>query len=254
MKVLTEESLRAQFKKQAPEKYVVDKKAIITPSAKEYLADKNVELVIQDDIGKNGEIIIEEINNNPYNKIPVEASGRHIHLSQEDMDSLFGQGYEMTVVKELSQPGQYQYKERVTLIGPKGTIQRVAILGPVRGRTQIEISLTDAVVLGIKPPIRESGDLDGAEALFVSTPRNVIKVEEGVIVAKRHIHMTEEDAKKLNVKDKDIVKVKINSKRPVIFEEVVVRANKNYKLSMHIDYDEANAVALEKGTYGEILY
>lgn len=256
MKVLTEESLRIQFKKETPRTYTVDNKALLTPSAKEYLREKNVELIIkenlqEDSIDKDEKM---KLNNNSYNTIPVEASGRHIHLCQRDMDTLFGKDYEMTIVRELSQPGQYLYEERVSIIGPKSMIQRVSILGPARSRTQIEISLTDAVALGINPPIKESGDLQGAATLFVSTPKDIVKAEEAVIIAKRHVHMTEKDAANLNVKDKQIVQVKINSKRPAIFEDVVIRVNNNYKLSMHIDFDEANAVALQKDVIGQILY
>lgn len=256
MKVLTEESLRTQFKKEIPKTYIVDSKALLTPSAKEYLKGKNVELIIQENLEADSghkDQRIEPINNS-YNVIPVEASGRHIHLCQKDMDALFGKDYEMTIVRELSQPGQYLYKERVSIIGPKSMMQRVPILGPARPRTQIEISLTDAMTLGVNPPINESGDLQGAATLFISTPKDVIKAEEAVIVAKRHIHMTEEDAKKLNVKDRQIAKVKINSKRAAIFEDVVIRVNNNFTLNMHIDFDEANAVALEKGVTGQILY
>lgn len=256
MKVLTEESLRIQFKKETPKTYTVDNKALLTPSAKEYLREKNVELIIkeilEEDSGDKNQTM--KLSNSSHNTIPVEVSGRHIHLCQKDMDTLFGKDYEMTRVRELSQPGQYLYQERVSIIGPKSMIQRVPILGPARPRTQIEISLTDAVGLGINPPIKESGDLQGAATLFISTPRDVIKAEEAVIIAKRHVHMTEEDAKNLNVKDKQIAQVKINSKRPAIFEDVLIRVNNNFTLSMHIDFDEANAVALEKGVTGQILY
>lgn len=256
MKVLTEESLRIQFKKETPKTYTVDNKALLTPSAKEYLKGKNVELIIKENLEEEGgdKDQIMKLINYSHNIIPVEASGRHIHLCQRDMDTLFGKDYEMTIVRELSQPGQYLYQERVSIIGPKSMIQRVPILGPVRPRTQIEISLTDAMVLGVNPPIKESGDLQGSATLFISTPKDIVKAEESVIIAKRHIHMTEEDAKNLNVKDKQIAQVKINSKRPAIFEDVVIRVNNNFTLNMHIDFDEANAVALEKGVTGQILY
>jgi putative phosphotransacetylase len=189
----------------------------------------------------------------PSNEVPIEASGRHVHLSREHVELLFGKDYKLKKKKELSQPGQYQCEERVILIGPKGVIQNVAVLGPERDKTQVEISKTDAISLGVDAPIRESGDLEGSGTLFIATENAVVKAEESVIIAKRHIHMTREDAKRLKVKDKDIVKVKVKSDRPIIFEDVVVRVSDRYKLSMHIDYDEANASNFRKGIKGEIL-
>ncbi len=187
------------------------------------------------------------------NIIPIEASGRHIHLSKEHVEVLFGKGYELKKKKELSQLGQYQCEERVTLIGPKGVIENVAVLGPERGRTQVEISKTDARQLGINPPVRDSGDLDGSETIYIATTKAVIEAKESVIVAKRHIHMNSEDALRLKVKDKDIVNVRIKSDRPVIFEDVVIRVSNKYKLSMHIDFDEANASSFKNGMVGEII-
>ncbi|MBW4828072.1 MAG: phosphate propanoyltransferase [Clostridiaceae bacterium] len=187
------------------------------------------------------------------NIIPIEASGRHIHLSKEHVEVLFGKDYELKKKKELSQPGQFQSEERVTLIGPKGVIENVAVLGPERGRTQVEISKTDARQLGINPPVRDSGDLDGSETIYIATTKAVIEAKESVIVAKRHIHMNSEDALRLKVKDKDIVNVRIKSDRPVIFEDVVIRVSNKYKLSMHIDFDEANASSFKNGMVGEII-
>jgi len=185
--------------------------------------------------------------------IPIEASARHVHLSENHIEELFGMNYRMSKKKDLSQPGQFQYNERVTLIGPKGVLKGVAILGPARDKTQVEISKTDARILGINPPVRESGDLDGSEKIYIATEKAVIEANESVIIAKRHIHMTPEDAKRLGAEDKQLVKVKINSDRPVVFEDVVVRVNSRYKLSMHIDFDEANGSGCEDGILGEII-
>ncbi|MEG0584639.1 MAG: phosphate propanoyltransferase [Cetobacterium sp.] len=184
--------------------------------------------------------------------IPIEASGRHVHLSLEDAEALFGKNYEFNAVKELSQHGQFAYKERVRLIGPKGVIEGVIILGPYRKTTQVEISVTDSRVLGIKPELRESGDTSGTPGILVSNGGNFVTLKEGVIVAKNHIHMSVNDAEVLNLKDKDLVKVQVHSKRPVIFEDVLVRVNENFSLSMHVDYDEGNACMLEKDSYGVI--
>lgn len=187
------------------------------------------------------------------NLIPIEASAKHVHLSQKDVEALFGAGHQLTFDRELSQPGQFLAKERVMLIGPKGVIERVAVLGPARDQTQVEISITDSRVLGLEAKLRESGQLEGTKGIVISGNGNVVKALNGLIAAKRHIHMTSKDAEKLNVKDKQIVSVKVYSDRPVILEDVVVRVNDNYALAMHIDFDEANACALTKGVKGEIV-
>ncbi|AKA68741.1 propanediol utilization protein [Clostridium drakei] len=185
--------------------------------------------------------------------VQVEASGRHVHLSREDVELLFGSGYKLTKVKELSQVGQYACKERVTLIGPKGTIKNVVVLGPERENTQIELSLTDALSLGVKAPIRESGNIKGSAPITIATEKYSKDFKEGVIVAKRHIHLCPKDAAFYNVEDKEIVKVKVLSKRPLIFDDVVIRVNENFRTFMHIDYDEANACGFVKGTRAKIL-
>jgi propanediol utilization protein len=199
-------------------------------------------------------IIEEKIKDrNKQNTIPVEASGRHIHLCREHIDILFGEGYELTKKRELSQPGQYLCNEKVTLIGSKGSIQNVSILGPARPNTQVEISKTDSVLLGVKAPVRESGDIKRSSSMVIASCNGLIRIEEGVIAAKRHIHMTPEDAQNFNVVDKQIVGIEILSDRSVIFGDVVVRVNKNYRLSVHIDYDEANACSYEKGMEAKII-
>ena len=185
--------------------------------------------------------------------IPVEASGRHIHLSRADANSLFGEGYQFTKVKDLSQPGQYACKERVTVTGPKGSIHNVIVLGPERKQSQMEVALTDALALGIKAPVRQSGDTKGSPGITVTNGSRSVTLAEGIIVAKRHIHMTPEDAQKFNVKDGEIVKVKVSGSRPVIFEDTVVRVSKDFRTYMHIDYDEANACGYNKDSWGIIV-
>ena len=185
--------------------------------------------------------------------IPVEASGRHIHLSRADADILFGVGYHFTKVKDLSQPGQYACKERVTVTGPKGSIHNVIVLGPERKQSQMEVSLTDALALGIKAPVRQSGDIKGSPGITVTNGSRSVTLSEGIIVAKRHIHMTPEDAQKFNVKDGEIVKVKVSGSRPVIFEDTVIRVSKDFRTYMHIDYDEANACGYNKDSWGIIV-
>ncbi|MGO0986372.1 ethanolamine utilization phosphate acetyltransferase EutD [Clostridioides difficile] len=185
--------------------------------------------------------------------IEVEASGRHVHLSEEDVEKLFGKGYTLTKLKDLSQPGQYACKERVTIIGPKGTLKNVVVLGPCRKETQVEISLTDGSTLGLKPPIKQSGDLEDTLNIKIATEKGEIELQKGLMVAKRHIHMTIEDAKKFDVVDNEIVEVKVFGKRPLIFDDVVVRVSDKFKTYMHIDYDEANACAHSKGSIARII-
>ena len=182
----------------------------------------------------------------------VETSARHIHVSQEHLEILFGKGYELTKKKDLSQPGQYACAERVDVVGPKKTLPGVSILGPVRPATQVELSLTDARSIGVVAPIRESGDIAGTGACKLVGPCGEVEIAEGVIAAKRHIHMTCADAAEMGLVDKQIVSVKIASEgRETIFGDVVVRVNDNFSLAMHIDTDESNAACA--GSVGEII-
>ena len=185
-------------------------------------------------------------------KILVETSARHVHLSQEAIDTLFGKGYTLTNKKDLSQPGQFACEEKVEVIGPKGSL-KMSILGPARPASQVEISLSDARTLGVKAPVRESGDIAGTTGCTIKVGDNVVEISEGVIVAKRHIHMTPADAKELGVSDKEIVKVKLDTGRPLIFDDVVVRVSDKFALAMHIDTDECNAAGAAGEVYGEIV-
>ena len=188
------------------------------------------------------------------NKVLVETSARHVHLSREDLDVLFGKGYELTVKKDLSQPGQYACEERVTVVGPKKAIERVGILGPVRPASQVEVSFTDARTLGISAPVKESGDIAGTPGCKLVGPCGEVEIANGVIVAKRHIHFTPAEAEAAGVSDKEIVKVKVESAgRTTIFDDVVVRVNPNFSAAMHIDTDESNASAAFGLVYGEII-
>ncbi|MBR5135105.1 MAG: phosphate propanoyltransferase [Clostridia bacterium] len=188
------------------------------------------------------------------NKVLVETSARHLHVSQKDLEILFGEGYQLTPKKDLSQPGQFACEERVDVVGPKKTIPGVSILGPVRPDTQVELSLTDARSIGVAAPIRESGDIAGSGACKLVGPKGEVEITEGVIAAKRHIHMTPADAEVFDVKDKDIVSVKIDDNgRGLIFGEVVVRVSPSYALAMHIDTDESNAACVAPGTMGTVI-
>ena len=188
------------------------------------------------------------------NQFIVETSARHVHVSQKDLETLFGAGYQLTHKKDLSQPGQYACAERVDVVGPKKTLTGVSILGPVRPATQVEISLTDARSIGCAAPIRESGDTAGSGACKLVGPCGEVELTEGVIAAKRHIHMTPADAETFGVQDKEIVSVKIdNEGRALIFGDVVVRVSEKFALAMHIDTDESNAAACGREVYGTIV-
>ncbi len=186
------------------------------------------------------------------NKFLVETSARHVHLTQEQIEILFGKS-ELTHKKDLSQPGQYACEERVTVVGPKKEIANVIVLGPARPAGQVEVSLTDARTLGISAPVRESGDVEGAPGCKLVGPCGEVELPCGVIAAKRHIHMTPADAEKLGVTDKEIVSVKLDTDRPLIFGDVVVRVNANFALAMHIDTDESNAACAFGQVMGEIV-
>ena len=187
-------------------------------------------------------------------KFLVETSARHVHVTQEHLEILFGKGYELTKKKDLSQPGQYACEERVTVVGPKKELKGVSILGPVRKDTQIELSLTDARSIGVAAPVRESGDIAGSAGCKLIGPAGEVELTEGVIAAKRHIHATTADAEQLGVKNGDIVAVKVDTDgRSLVFGDVVVRVSDSYALAMHIDTDESNAAGCGREQYGEIV-
>ena len=187
-------------------------------------------------------------------KVLVETSARHVHLSEEHIKALFGEGATLTHKKDLSQPGQFACEERVTVVGPKKSIPNVIILGPARPATQVEISLTDARTLGVSAPVRESGDVAGSGACKLVGPAGEVEIAEGVIAAKRHIHFTPADAEAAGVADKEIVSVKIDSDgRSLVLGDVVVRVSPKFAAAMHIDTDEPNAACAFGECYGEII-
>ena len=187
-------------------------------------------------------------------KVLVETSARHVHVTEETLKILFGEGATLTKKKDLSQPGQFACEERVTVVGPKKALERVSILGPVRKADQVELSLTDARSIGVDAPVRESGDVAGSGACKLVGPCGEVELKEGVIAAKRHIHFTPAEAAEAGVADKDIVSVKIESAgRSLVFGDVVVRVNPNFAAAMHIDTDESNAAGCAGTVYGEII-
>ena len=183
--------------------------------------------------------------------VPIEASGRHVHVTKEQALILFG--HPLTSKRPLSQPGQYLSNERVNVIGPKGSFENVAVLGPERKEAQVEISLTDGRTLGIDAPIRQSGSVAGTPGAVLVGPKGQVTLTQGVMAAQRHIHLTPEDGRKFGVKDKQIVRLQAFTCRPVVFEDVLVRIHPDYAAAVHLDYDEANACGFQKGDLGRIL-
>ena len=183
--------------------------------------------------------------------IPLEASGRHVHVTKEQARILFG--HDLTPERPLSQPGQFLAKERLSVVGPKGTFREVAVLGPARKEAQVEITFTDARVLGLTPPVRQSGDVSDSPGARLVGPCGEVNLQRGVIVAQRHIHMTPEDAHRFHVCDKQVVSLKTFTERPVVLEEVLVRVSPDFATYAHLDYDEANACGFRKGDLGRVL-
>lgn len=183
--------------------------------------------------------------------VPLEASGRHVHVTKEQALALFGHG--LTPKRPLSQPGQFLAEERVTVLGPKGEFQRVAVLGPERKEAQVEISLTDGRTLGLTPPVRLSGKVENSPGAVLVGPKGRVELEQGVIAAQRHIHMTPEDSERLGLRDKQVVKLQTYTDRPVIFDDVVVRVHRDFATAVHLDYDEANACGFHDGDLGRVL-
>lgn len=187
------------------------------------------------------------------NQLPIALSNRHIHVSQKDLDILFGEGYELTKLKDLSQPGQYACEEKVDIQGPKGTLKGVRILGPVRPNTQFELSISDAFILGVPSMLRNSGDIEGTPGAKIIGPKGEVEIAEGVIVAARHIHMHTKDAEAFDVKDKDIVSIKLDGPRGLIFNNVLVRVSDSFALEMHVDIEEGNACGVKNGVLVELI-
>ncbi|WP_281216699.1 phosphate propanoyltransferase [Lysinibacillus capsici] len=187
-------------------------------------------------------------------KIPIGVSARHVHLAQAEVEQLFGENYQLTPKFELSQPGQFAAEETVVIAGPKGSIERVRILGPARSLSQVEVSWTDAMKLGLKPPLRISGDIQGSSPVTLIGPKGSVVLNEGLIIAQAHIHMSPADSARFQVVDGQSVQIKVEGIRPIILSNVVIRVSERYRLEMHIDTDEANAGLIQQGTLAEIVH
>jgi putative phosphotransacetylase len=187
------------------------------------------------------------------NQVPVGISNRHLHVSQEHLEILFGKGHELTPTKPLSQPGQFACEETVNLIGPKSTLSKVRILGPVRPNTQVEVSKTDSFTLGANPPVRDSGALSGSASIIIEGPAGKVEIKEGLVIAQRHLHLHTDEAKELGLNDKDWISLKFEGERGLTFDRVLVRAHPNFAKDFHLDTDEANAAGLSNGMLGTII-
>lgn len=185
--------------------------------------------------------------------VQIEVSARHVHLDKECLEILFGKGHKLTPVRELSQPGQYLEEERVDVIGPKGSFKHVAVLGPERPHVQVEVSISDCFALGITAPIRQSGDTKGSASVTLVGPEGQVTIDEGAIVALRHVHMTPEDAEKLGVVDNQVVSVETLTDRPLVFNDVVIRVSPKFRTRMHVDTDEAGAAHVSGFALGKII-
>lgn len=229
MAIITEASLRALHRKGALTKVVLQQGEQLTPAAADFLKEKKIPLA-------SGPV-----------QIPVGVSNRHVHLSPEHVEILFGRDYALTPLRELSQPGQFAAREQVTLTGPKGSLAGVRVLGPSRGETQVEISKADGYVLGVHPPVRLSGHIEGTPGITVHGPRGSVTIERGLIVAQNHVHLSPDEAAMLHVKDGDTILLRATGERKLIFADVAVRVSPRFRMDFHIDLDEANAAGLSTG-------
>lgn len=249
MALITEAVLRAMVKKGIPNPYPFRENDKITPAAMDYLKGRGIQL----EMSKLSHPSQREEAERDSIWIPVGVSNRHVHLSPQDVDKLFGTGYSLTPMRPLTQPGQFAAQEQVSLLGPKGVIQGVRILGPARGESQVEISRTDGFQLGIHPPIRISGDTEGTPGLTIVGPKGCVTLGKGAIIAKCHVHLSVEEAASLGVKQGDSLILQTAGERSLSFLDVPVRVDRRFALDFHIDMDEANAANLNTGDRVRII-
>ncbi|MGG4495192.1 phosphate propanoyltransferase [Brevibacillus reuszeri] len=249
MAVITETTLRAMLRTGVPNPFVVHAEDRFTPAATDFLKGRGIRVEVlgsANAFSDGSEGALEQT-------IPVGVSNRHIHLATEDVERLFGAGYKLTPLRPLSQTGQFAATETVTLLGPKGLMKDVRILGPARGVSQVEISRTDGFSLGIHPPVRMSGSLEATPGITLIGPAGCVVLESGVIVAKCHVHMSDQDARAFHVQDGDSLMLQMLGERTLIFPNVTVRVSPRYTLDFHIDLDEANAASLKTGDKVRLL-
>jgi putative phosphotransacetylase len=243
MALITETLLRARLAKGLPNPFPVDAADKLTPAASDFLKSRGISV---ERISRE-QIQLREEGGAGTLSIPVGVSNRHVHLSPEHVEALFGTGCSLTPMRELSQKGQYAAKETVTLVGPKGIIHNVRILGPSRGASQVEVSRTDGYALGVHAPVRLSGNTAGTPGITLVGEKGVVLLHEGLIVAQNHVHMSPEDAKRFQVDNGDSIIVQTTGDRPLLFADVKIRVNPSFSLDLHLDTDEANAASLRTG-------
>lgn len=251
MALITEAALRAMLRKGIPDPYSVSNEDKLTPAAADFLKERGITLKV-DRSSESAQASASEVSST-RGVVPVGVSNRHVHLSREDVITLFGTGYELTPLRELSQPGQFAAKEQVILCGPKGVITHVRVLGPSRGATQVEISKNDEFQLGIRTPVRLSGSIEDTPGITLCGPKGCIFLDRGLIVAKCHVHMSPEDAAAFDVNHGDRLMLQSTGERPIVFPDVVVRVSPNFRLEFHVDFDEANAAGLKTGETVKIV-
>ncbi|SDN68999.1 putative phosphotransacetylase [Paenibacillus sp. yr247] len=249
MALITETSLRASLAKGLLNPYPVQEGDKLTPAAMDFLKARGISL---QRIASKPSIYPKTMNGIQTN-VPAGVSNRHIHLSPDHVEALFGTGYRLNILRELSQAGQFAAQETITLVGPKGIIPNVRILGPSRGATQVEISRTDGYLLGVHPPVRLSGHLEGTPGIIVVGIKGTIVLQEGLIVAKSHVHLSPQDASELQIEGGDRLILKTGGDRPIFFADVIVRVSERFSLDFHIDLDEANAAGLKTGDYVQLI-
>ncbi|CAI9006159.1 putative phosphotransacetylase [Brevibacillus sp. IT-7CA2] len=249
MAVITEASLRAMHKSGIPNPFLVEKGDKITPAAADFLKGRGIQVKQVDQNQQPSTNQAAEA----VREIPLGVSNRHIHLSQADVEKLFGAGHQLTPMRDLSQPGQFACQETVTIVGPKGSINGVRVLGPARGATQVEISRTDGFAVGVHAPVRMSGDIEGTPGMVLVTAKGTVVMDKGVIVAKSHVHMSPADAEQYQVKDGDTLILATQSDRPIIYPDVVVRVHPQFALDFHVDTDEGNAANLKTGDRVKVI-
>ncbi|HZG82528.1 MAG TPA: phosphate propanoyltransferase [Brevibacillus sp.] len=247
MSLITESALRAMQKTGIPTPFFLGKGDILTPAAADFLRGRGIQVKAFEEQPD------EELAAQTPREIPLGVSNRHVHLSLEHVERLFGKGHSLTPLRELSQPGQFACEETVTLVGPKGSIHGVRILGPARTQTQVEISRTDGYVLGVAAPLRMSGDIEGTPGLVLVTGRGTVVLEKGVIVAKRHVHMSVQEAQQFQVQDGDSLILETQTDRPIVYPDVIVRVDPRFALDFHVDLDEGNAANVKTGDRVKVI-
>lgn len=259
MKALTEMDLRAATKSGVMKRYAISKGTIVTPAARSFATEKGIQLVVEGAETEGGRLPRVTCggsvkDGHEYVEVRIGVSNRHVHLSQDDLERLFGKGHSLTKKRDLGQPGQFAAEECVLIAGPRGALERVRVLGPVRKQSQVEVSIGDCFLLGIEPVVRESGELKDSPGGVIVGPEGAVVLAEGFIVAQRHVHMHASDAERLGLRDGQAISVEIgDGPRRLLFNDVVLRVREDFVLEFHVDIDEANAARVTNGDKARLV-